>query len=99
MKYLKASLLEKDFLENYFCSFENGLLGCPKIMVLSKALKAKLSSIPSGVASLSMPGLENGAKNHRRHRAFIRPPAVVMLLRARGPLKAPFEIDDRCARV
>ena len=31
---------------------------CPKIMVLSKALKAKLSSIPSEVASLSTLGLE-----------------------------------------
>ena len=31
---------------------------CPKIMVLSKALKAKLLSIPSKVASLSMLGLD-----------------------------------------
>ena len=38
-----------------FCVFESQ---CPKIMVLSKALKAKLSSIPSGVASLSMPSLD-----------------------------------------
>ena len=102
MKYLKASLLEKDFLENYFCSFENGLLGCsrsffqeekprrpmpisvffksqcPKIMVLSKALKAKLSSIPSGIASLSMPasiGTE-AEKSLPPLRAFVRPPAM-----------------------
>ena len=31
---------------------------CPKITILSKALKAKLSSIPSGIANLSMPGLD-----------------------------------------
>ena len=41
-----------------FCVFENQ---CPKIMVLSKTLKAKLSSIPSGIASLWMPDLkQNG---------------------------------------
>ena len=45
-------------------------------MVLSKALKAKLSSI--------------GAKNCRR-RAFVRPPAVVTLLHAQGPLEAPLD--------
>ena len=38
-----------------FCVFESQ---CP-IMDLSKALKAKLSLIPSEVASLSMPDLEN----------------------------------------
>ena len=37
-----------------FCIFESQ---CPKIMVLSKALKAKLSSIPSSVTDLSTPGL------------------------------------------
>ena len=31
---------------------------CPKITDLSKALKAKLSSIPSGVTSLSLPNLD-----------------------------------------
>ena len=40
---------------------------CPKITVLSKALRAKLSSIPSGVTSLSTPGLERQREN-RRHR-------------------------------
>ena len=34
---------------------------CPKIMVLSKVLKAKLSSIPSGVANLLMLGLDLGS--------------------------------------
>ena len=38
-----------------FCIFESQ---CPKIMVLSKALKARLSSIPSSVADLSTPGLD-----------------------------------------
>ena len=35
---------------------------CLKIMVLSKALKAKLSSIPSEVANLSTLGLERSRK-------------------------------------
>ena len=71
----------KGFLEKYFCSFENSLLGysrslfqketleananfcvfesqCPKIMVLSKTLKAKLLSIPNRVTSLSLLGLD-----------------------------------------
>ena len=51
---------------------------CPKIMVLSKALKAKLSSIPSGIASLSMPasiGTE-AEKPLPPLRAFVRPPAM-----------------------
>ena len=42
-----------------FCVFE---IQCPKIMVLSKALNAKLSSTPIGVTSLSTPGLNRGRK-------------------------------------
>ena len=38
-----------------FCVFESQ---CPKIMVLSKTLKAKLLSIPSGVTSLLTPSLD-----------------------------------------
>ena len=43
---------------------------CPKIMVLSKALKAKLSLIPNGVAGLSTLGLnrERQRKDRCCHR-------------------------------
>ena len=53
--FFKRKALEAN--ANFFV-FENQ---CPKIMVLSKTLKAKLSSIPSGIASLWMPDLkQNG---------------------------------------
>ena len=42
-----------------FCVFESQ---CPKITVLSKALKAKLSLILSGLANLSMLGLDRNRK-------------------------------------
>ena len=54
-------------------------------MVLSKALKAKLSSIPSGVTNLSMSGrewLEN-------RRAFVRPLAMATPPHVHGLLEAP----------
>ena len=64
---------------------------CPKIMVLSKALKAKLSSIPNGVASPSMPDLDWSEK----------PPSLDLRSTTRrgnapalgGPLEAPISID------
>ena len=82
-KILQSLPFKKGFLEKYFCSFENILLGysrslfrnespggqcqilcfecqCPKIMVLSKALKAKLSSIPKSRKSVdAQPRMEN----------------------------------------
>ena len=58
-------------------------------MVLSNALKAKLSLIPKGVASLSMLGL-----NLRIVGAFTQPLTVAMLSLMRGPFEAPL---DGCA--
>ena len=65
---------------------------CPKIMVLSKALKAKLSSIPSGVASTSMLDLDWGGGKLLPSWTFVRPPIVATLLCARGLLEAPLGI-------
>jgi len=54
-------------------------------MLLSKALKAKCSPIPSGVASLLMPSLDQLSGKDRYHHAFVQPPAVATAsaLRAR----------------
>ena len=67
---------------------------CPKIMVLAKALKAKLSSIPSEVVSLSTSGLNRSGKPPLW--AFVRPPAVATLPCAWGLLEAL--LDDMCVR-
>ena len=64
-------------------------------MVLSKALKAKLSSIPSGIANLSMPGLDrNGVEKPLPSSwALVRPPAMATTPVRIGPRwRAPFEI-------
>ena len=58
-------------------------------MVLSNALKVKLSLIPSGVASLLTPGLEM----EKIVEAFVRPPTVATLPHAWGLLEAP---RDNC---
>ena len=102
-KILQSLPFKKGFLEKYFCSFENILLGysrslfrnespggqcqilcfecrCPKIMVLSKALKAKLSSIPSGVTIAPR-------FDHQLWR---------QLPRARGPIGGPFSNSMWC---
>ena len=55
-------LFQKECLrgQRQFLCFESQ---CPKITDLSKALKAKLSSMPSGVVSLSSPNLDqNGGE-------------------------------------
>ena len=67
---------------------------CPKIMVLSKALKAKLSSIPSGIASLStLASIGTEAeKPPPPLRAFVRPPAVATT-RARPHWRASLGIN------
>ena len=70
-----------------FCVFESQ---CPKIMILSKALKAKPSSIPNRVASLSMPGFNwLGGKTAAAMPSFDHPPWR-HLPRAWGPVGRPF---------
>ena len=70
---------------------------CPKIMVLSKALQAKLLSIPNEVASLSTLGQRAIGKNCCR--VFVQPPSVAMLPRAWGPLGAPLDDDVVCTEL
>ena len=85
-----------------FCVFESQ---CPKIMILSKALKDKLSSIPSEVISLLMPSLEKRGREQKKPPllslwAFVRPPIIVTLWGARGaPLEALTLSDWWCAHV
>ena len=111
-KILQSLPFKKGFLEKYFCSFENILLGysrslfrnespggqcqilcfecqCPKIMVLSKALKAKLSSIPKSRKSVdAQPRTEN-------RQAFVWPSVVVTLPHTRGPVEVPSQMIVR----
>ena len=60
-------------------------------MVLSKALKAKLSLIPNGVASLLMPGLDRDGVERPPLllRALVRPLAVAIAPMLAGPRWGP----------
>ena len=73
---------------------------CPKIMVSLKALKAKLSSIPSGVASLSTPSLNRneGAENcHCRCGPLFDLPSWQCFRAHGGPLEAPLIGNRICS--
>ena len=85
--FFKRKALEAN--ANFFV-FENQ---CPKIMVLSKTLKAKLSSIPSGIASLWMPDLKRNGKP-----PLSGLPAVATLLWAWGPVRGPLRWLCGCSR-
>ena len=76
---------------------------CPKITDLSKALKAKLSSIPSGVISLSLPNLDQNGGG-KTTTIVVGPHSTTCRgesSRARGaPLEGPSRYDGVvCARL
>ena len=80
-----------------FCVFESQ---CPKITVLSKALKAKLSSTLSGVTSLSTPCLD---RTKWKKTTTVLPSFDHLLWRqlshARGPVRGSFSMYGCVVRV